>query len=907
MSPSNSSAQFPVAKGVLAVIDAFSLFFKAYYAIRGLTNEAGMPTNGLFGFVKMMQKLLSERKPDYVTVALDSPTPTFRAQIYPQYKANRPEPPADLLEQIPWLKRILEAWGLAAVQCDGFEADDVIGCLARRAERQGLEALIVSADKDLFQLVTERVRFLRFQADDMEVYGPREIHARLGVWPHQVPDYLALVGDSSDNIPGVPRIGPKTAVQLLGEFQDLDALFSGLDRIKNARQRALLEQGRDSARLSKRLATIEDNLPLPIDWNSLRWDGKMSTPELNALFRELGFKSLVVEPVQSPAKGPQAAKASYSTLRSEEELEGFAARARKAPILAVDTETTAVDPMRAELVGISLSVQPAEAVYVPIGHRFPGENKRQPSLEAVGRILGPVLADPGVPKTGQNIKYDLKALRRAGLTLQGIAFDTSLASYLLDPGEEHGLKSMSKRLLGVEQTPISQLIGAGKGQITMAEVPIDAAADYACQDADFTLRLTDRLGAELAEAGLDGLMRNLELPLIEILADMEMEGIRLDVGRLAGLARQMRERLGALTREIHEAAGHAFNINSSKQVATVLFEEIGLKPVKTGKTGYSTDLSVLEKLAGQHPLARLLVEYRAYEKLLSTYVEPLPAMVHPETGRLHCSFSQTITATGRLSCHDPNLQNIPVRTELGREIRRAFLPNRPGEVLLAADYSQIELRILAHLSGDKELVEAFRQNQDIHRLTAAKIFGCVPEMVTDEMRSQAKVVNFGILYGMSATRLADEFGISRPAAQRFIDEYFAAYPGVKAWTQAVIEEGREAGSVKTLSGRIRRVPDLRSRSSQARRAAERIAVNTPVQGAAADMIKMAMIGIHRRLRGSKLQARMLLQIHDELVFSTPADEAEQLAALAIEEMESALPLNVPVRVDVATGANWAEC
>ncbi|MCX7011630.1 MAG: DNA polymerase I, partial [Candidatus Sumerlaeota bacterium] len=684
-------------------------------------------------------------------------------------------------------------------------------------------------------------------------------------------------------------------------------------RVKNPRQRQLLEQGRDSARLSRELATIQRDLPLSVDWDRLRWAGQTITPALNALFRELGFKTLVVEETADASDlsdSPERLKeipARYSTIETEEALREFVERVSREAPLAVDTETDAIDPMRAGLVGISLSRQAGEAVYIPVGHHLPGETARQLDLTAVRRIVGPVLADPAVPKTGQNIKYDLKILRRHGMPIEGIAFDTSLADYLLDPGGEHGLKSMSKRHLGIDQTPIAQLIGSGKSQITMADVPVADATNYACQDADYTLRLTERLGKALEREGLVGLLRDMELPLIEILANMEMEGVRLDVGHLRRLAERMKDRLKNLTREIHEAAGHPFNINSTKQVAAVLFDELKLKPLKEGKTGYSTDLSVLEKLADLHPLPRLLVEYRLYDKLLGTYVEPLPSLVNPQTGRLHCSFSQIIAATGRLSCHDPNLQNIPVRSDLGREIRRAFVPNREGEALLAADYSQIELRVLAHLTRDEALLGAFRRNEDIHRLTASRIFGCPIEMITDDMRSQAKVVNFGIIYGMSASSLADQFRISRPGAQKFIDEYFAAYPRVKAWMDGVLDEARRTGLVKTLSGRLRKVADLNSRSVPARRAAERIAINTPVQGTAADLIKLAMIRIHKRLSGSSLRARMLLQIHDELIFTVPAAEADDLGALVKEEMEQALPLEAPVKVDVAVGANWAEC
>jgi len=875
-----------------------------------LSNAEGLPTNGLFGFVKMVQALLSERRPDYVAVAFDSPVPTFRAEIHPEYKANRPEPPEDLVEQIPWLKKTLGAWGLAAPQCDGYEADDIIGALASQGERAGLDVLIVSSDKDLFQLVTDNVKILRFMAKDMEVYGRDEIHAKLGVWPEQIADYLALVGDTSDNIPGVAKVGPKTAVDLLGQFGNLDSLLNNLNQVENERRRTLLEEGLDSARLSKRLTIIDpDIVPIEADWEALRWPGTMITPELNDLFKKFGFTSMVVEDPERETEDEEPGEqkeTSYSAILSEEELKAFAKKAAKAAMLAVDTETTGLNPMTCDLVGISMSVDPFEAVYVPVGHNLPGDSERQIDGDAVRKILDPLFADPAIPKTGQNIKYDLKVLQQAGFTLNGIVFDTLLASYLLEPGERHGLKSMSKRLLGVDQTPITELIGTGKKQITMAETLIDSAADYACQDADFTFRLTGMLQEGLDKEGMNSLMQDLELPLIEILAGMETEGVRLDSDMLKSLAGEMRKELDALSQKIFGVAGREFTINSPKQVAAVLFEEIGLEPTKSGKTGYSTDVSVLEKLASQHPLPGLLLEYRAIEKLLSTYVEPLPAMVNPKTGRLHCSFSQTIAATGRLACHDPNLQNIPVRTERGRQIRKAFLPNNEGEVLLAADYSQIELRVLAHLSEDEELVKAFTEDEDIHSLTATKIFNCVPEMLTKDMRAQAKVVNFGVLYGMSAFRLSNELRISRGAAQKFIDDYFAAYPKVRGWMNSILDQGRQSGMVKTMSGRRRPVPDLKARSGAARRAAERVAINTPAQGSAADMIKMAMIAVDRSLGESGLRGKMLLQVHDELIFTTPSGEAEDLKQLVAKEMEGAMELKVPVKVDVAIGAHWAE-
>ncbi len=911
----------PVAQQTVALVDAFSLFFKAFFAIRSLSNKDGLPTNAVYGFIRMLQKVLNERCPEYIAVALESPTVTFRSEIHEQYKANRPDPPGDLVQQIPWLEKVLHAWGLKAVQHESYEADDVIGTLARRAERDGLNVWIVSADKDLFQLVTDRIKFLRFENNnEIEVYGPAEVEAKMGVRPDQMVDYLALVGDSSDNIPGVPKIGPKTAVELLREFGTLENLLANAEQIKNARWRELLRAGEDSARLSRRLACICETIPMEMDWESMRWHRKMSTPAFVEVCRELGFRTLVEQAEQTPPEEPadmlsglMDAEANsqtpftpqathYTLICDQTSLDAFVNSAKKAELLAISVETA----KDGGLVGLSLSIEPSEAVYIPLGHRAMGDEARQLSAEAVRQTLGPLLADPALPKTGHNLKNVLKVLRANGLDLQGIAFDTAIAQYLLDADANQNLDEMSRRLLQYEQRSLSDLLGTGKGRLCFEDVAVDAACDYACQDSDVSLRLTHHLRCALEKAGVDSLMREIEIPLLSVLADMEQEGVRLDVPYLRELSHRMRAQLKETETKIFEVAGHPFNISSSRQVADVLFEEIKLKPQKSGKTGYSTDISVLETLADEHPLPNLLLQYRGYEKLLSTYVDTLPQMVNPRTGRLHCCFGQTVAATGRLSCSDPNLQNIPVRSEDGKAIRRAFLPNGEDELLLAADYNQIELRILAHLTQDEALSSAFQQDQDIHLSTASRIFRCEPSAVTSLMRSQAKVVNFGVLYGMTAMRLSNECKISRQAAQKFIDDYFAAYPKVRQWIEGVLQDGRDQGYVRTLAGRVRKVPGLKAPSAMARKAEERIAINTPVQGTAADMIKIAMVNIARRLKQSNLRARMILQIHDELIFTTPRNEAEALEALVTEEMENALPLSVPVRVNTCTGSNWAE-
>lgn len=907
--------------GTIALIDAFSLFFKAFFAIRGLSNAQGLPTNAVYGFIRMLQKLLKDYHPEYIAIALESPTVTFRTELHEDYKANRPEPPSDLVQQIPWLKKACNAWGLSTIEYNGYEADDVIGTMARIAEAKGLNVWIVSADKDLFQLVTEQTKFLRFEGNEIEIYDPAKVSEKMGVLPSQIVDYLALVGDSSDNIPGVPKIGPKSAVELLREFGSLDTLLENPEAIKNARWRDLIKSGADSARLSRRLACICETIPLEVDWNSLKWHGKMSTPAFTEVCRELGFKTLVqqgeLEARQEaaaldffatdeafvPAK-PTATR--YSLIQDESQLQSLVGRIKSASMLAIDTETVSSNFFLGDLVGLSLSIEPGEAFYVPVGHRMLGDSGRQLAIETVRKHLGAVLKDPAIPKAGHNLKDDLKILQACGLPVAGIAFDTAIAQYLLDADSEISMEKMAKRILAMEQRPIAELIGTGKAQLAFSDVAMESACDYACQDADIALRLAEHLSRDLDKAELSQVMRDIELPLVHVLADMEMEGVRLDVEYLRDLSNRTKAKLHDLREQIFSISGKPFNINSTKQVADLLFNELGLKPTKSGKAGFSTDVTVLESLADKHPLPKLLMEYRGYDKLLTTYIDPLPEMVNPQTGRLHCLFSQTIAATGRLSCSAPNLQNIPVRTEEGKAIRKAFLPNREGEVLLAADYSQIELRVLAHLSQDEGLISAFQRDIDIHLDTASRIFRVEPSSVTSLMRSQAKVVNFGVLYGMSAMRLSNEFKISRQAAQKFIDDYFAAYPKVGEWIEMIVQSGRRDGFVRTLSGRKRLLPGLNASSAAVRRAAERITVNTPVQGSAADMIKLAMIRIAERLKKSSLGGRMLLQIHDELIFTTPQGEVDELQELVRHEMENALPLDVPVKVNVCVGANWAE-
>jgi DNA polymerase-1 len=939
------SAQSPT----LLLVDGLSLVFQAFYAIRGLTNAQGVPTGAVLGFTRAVQKMLSTFEPSHAVVAFDSPGPSFRKAIYDAYKANREEAPEDFHQQLPYVFRILDAMQIPRIAKGGFEADDLIGTLARRADAEGLRVLIATADKDLFQLVNDHVSVLRTRKDDMQVYGPAEVRERMGVPPEKIVSYLALVGDTSDNIPGIPKVGPKTATALLQEFATLDEILNNLDRVANARQRALIEENAELGRLSARLATIDCAVDIETDWESFRLTWKPDAPELVALYRELGFTSLLRELKAAPAttpsglsadpdaasveagfgvfagapeQEPQPKKAAvepdgavqYRAVLTEGDLCQVADEIRRVRRVALDTETTSVDAMTADLVGISLSVVAREAWYIPVGHRIAGDAGRQLSLETVREALGPVLADPAIAKLAHNAKYDLRILARHSLPVQGLTCDTMLASYVLNPERRHGLKALALELLGGEMQEIDSLIGRGKNAGTMDLVEIDRVVPYACADADLTLRLAELLEPQLAaDPELDRLFREIEMPLVEVLDDMEAEGVTVDTTALAALSRDLHKQAEEVARSIYDLAGHPFSINSPKQVADVLFGEIGLQPQgKTasgaaGKNQYSTKSEVLEELSLLHPLPKRLLEYRHLDKLLSTYVDALPQMVNPRTGRVHTSFNQFIAATGRLSSSSPNLQNIPARGPLAKTIRRAFVPNGPNQVLLAADYSQIELRVMAHLSQDPGLIRAFVEGTDIHMQTATRIFDTVPELVTSDMRSQAKVVNFGVLYGMSAHRLSRELTISRPQAQKFIDEYFEAYPGVRTWSESLIEEAKRTGYVKTLSGRRRNVPNLNVRNKNEQANAIRMAVNTPVQGTAADLIKIAMIRLYREMRRLGVRAKMVLQVHDELVFSLPREEVDAFEPVVRRIMENALPLQVPLVVDVQVGKDWSEC
>ncbi|MFW6303727.1 MAG: DNA polymerase I, partial [Candidatus Sumerlaeota bacterium] len=839
----------------LLLIDAMSLVFQSFYAIRGLKNAQGMPTGAIYGFVRQLRNIIETYEPAHVIAVFDSKGPSFRKEIYEDYKSNREEPPEEFHQQLPYVFKALDAMGVPRCEKSGYEADDLIGAFSMKAKDRDWHTLIASADKDLMQLVNEAVHIVRYRKDDMKVYDADAVSERMGVRPEQVVDYLALVGDSSDNIPGVPGIGPKTASKLLDQYGSLDGIYDHLEDITARKQKSNLSDNKQQAYLSRKLARIVTDMEIDMELEETGCEPQLDAPDLLELYRELGFTSLLKEQRQESGEeddeegdcNPFARneiELDYQVVMTPEALAEVAEACKQTGAFAVDTETTGINTMRAGLVGISISTEPGKGWYIPIGHVGLEDAGRQLALQTIRDVLAPLFADAAVAKIAQNAKYDMRILERHGLPLAGVQFDTMLASYVLNPEGQHGLKAMALGHLGVEMTEITELIGKGRNAVTMADVEVERAAPYAIADADMTLRLKMLLERSLEKnPTLMRVFKDIEMPLVRVLDAMEAEGVTLDKTVLADFSKELHARLDAEAKKIYEIAGKSFSIKSPRQVADVLFTDIGLKPRGRTKTGQSTRSEVLEELAREHPLPAHILEFRKIDKLLSTYVDALPGMVNPETGRIHTSYNQFIAATGRLSSSAPNLQNIPKRGDLAKFVRRAFRPNSENHVFLAADYSQIELRVLAHMTGDKGLQEAFREDRDIHMQTACKVFGMPEEMVTDDMRSKAKVINFGIMYGMSAHRLARELDISRSQAQNFIDEYFAAYPGVASWKETLLEKARETGYVETLSGRRRKVTNLTVRNGNVRANAERMAVNTPIQGTSADMIKIAMVRI----------------------------------------------------------------
>ena len=881
------------------LVDASAFIHRSYHAIRHLSTKDGRPTNAVYGFLATLNKLLKDKKPEYLVVAYDAKGPGFRHEMFPEYKANRPPMPEDLIAQQEPIRKLVEALGLPSVEINGLEADDLIATLCRKALDNGYEVVIVSADKDFYQLLSDKVAMYDPNPKRESAMDVAALKEKLGLTPEEFLEAQGLMGDSTDNIPGVPGVGEKTAAKLIADYHNLETLYDRIDEIKQDKLKTKLIENKQSAFLSRDLARLKTDADLDLQPDGLTIK-EPAVETLRELYRDLEFNRFLadLEPSTSISYDD------YHLVADAESLAGLVKELADAKVLSVDLETTSLDPMLAEIVGMSLCAKPGRSFYVPVGHETLGAQLLP--WDQVKESLKNILEDPNLPKVGQNVKYDYVILRRHGVELGPIHDDPMVASYLIDPGAGgHGLDNLSRTLLGHDPITYEQVTGGKKG--LFQDISPEAARDYACEDADLALRLAEVLREKIESEGLVRLYEDLELPLIQVLAEMEMNGVGLDTDLLNDLSKEFSAQMDRIEKDIYGIAGREFNINSPKQLGEILFEELKLTPQKKTrkKSGYSTDVEVLTELALVHELPAEVLAYRSLSKLKSTYVDALITLINPHTGRVHTSFNQAVTATGRLSSSDPNLQNIPVRTDEGRRIRQAFIPG-PGSVILSADYSQIELRILAHYSGDANLQEAFINGDDIHTRTAAEVFGLMPAMVDSNMRREAKAINFGIVYGLGPFGLAKQLGIEQKQAKAYIDQYFNRYSGVKDFIDATLEEARKTGLVTTMLGRHRRLPELNSKNYQIRSMAERMAVNTPIQGSAADVIKLAMLAVHSRLIKEKLTSKMILQVHDELVFEVPEYELDTMHALVKEEMEGVMSLAVPLTVDVSHGSNWAE-
>lgn len=894
----------PSARPVLFLIDGNNQMYRAYHAIRGLTGPDGRSTNAVYGFVTMLRKLIADQQPELMACAFDLAGPTFRSTLAADYKANRPSMPDDLAEQIAWVHEACAAMGVPVLACKGFEADDVIGTVTERALGEGYQVVVVTGDKDLFQLVRDGVRVFN-PRDEGFWYDAAGVKEKFGVEPGQVVDMLALTGDTVDNISGVPGIGEKGARDLIATWGTLDALLEHAAEVPQKKYReALLAHG-DLARSSRELARLRTDAPITFDIEAFRYRG----PDRQAcftLFSTLGFRTLLNEFAPTAASVVR----DYRLVDTLEALRELADELKGAGRFALRLLTTSEAAVRADMVGLAISTAPRQARYVPLGHRALESGPQIPAATALG-VLSPILEDAAIEKVGHDLKLETVLLSRAGITLRGLRFDTMLASYLLDATRsEHPIESNALEHLGYKALNEEDLCGRGVKARGLADFPPDALLDFAGERVDLALQLSTTLAPVLEREGLLEVYEELELPLIPVLADLERAGVRLDGGVLSRLSGRVEAELNALSGAIFEAAGGPFNINSPKQLSEVLFDRLKLPAGRrTGKTRVaSTAVEVLEELALAHDVPRLVLEWRSLQKLKGTYIDALPALVNPETGRVHTCFNQAVAATGRLSSSEPNLQNIPIRSELGREIRGAFVA-APGAVLISADYSQIELRVLAHLSGDEALIQAFRHGEDIHDRTALKVFGPNSGLDPHELRRRAKIINYALLYGKTAFTLARDIGVSQQEAQAFIDAYFGGFPGVRQFIDRLLAEARTSGSVRTVAGRRRLVPELTSANGQVRSAAERVAVNLPIQGTAADILKRAMVDIHRVLESRRQQGggtRMILTVHDELLFETPVEEQEEAVRIVRDGMEGAVRLAVPLTVDVGVGSNWKE-
>ncbi len=942
----------------LFLLDGMALAYRAYFSMirTPLINSKGVNTSAIFGFVNTLNKLIDDEKPDYIAVAFDTSEPTFRHEQFADYKATREAMPDDLRPQIDKIKEVISAYNIPMIEQHGFEADDIIGTLVKRAEKEGAISFMVTSDKDYMQLVNKNIKLYKparsvmgQKVSDVEIIGPEGVKEKFGVGPDCVIDILGLMGDKVDNIPGVKGIGEKTASALIQEYGSIENLYNNIDKITKPKLKENLVTHKEDALLSKKLATIHCDMPLKIDFHTLTYSEK-NVSLLEKLFTEFEFKSLLKKLLGSTEQSvsiqavsveetPQAEQApaftspiqdintyphKYYTIRTDAEFKRLCKKLKSTDEFAFDTETTSENPMNAKLVGLSFCYDEGEAFYAPLMFAEQGDSdlfgkpvtqkgkadEKLPELttEVVLKELKTVLEDKKTRKVGQNIKYDMLVMKNHGIELKTVGFDTMIAAYVLKPESSYKMDSLSELYLNYKCVPITDLIGAGKSntQITMDAVPYQAASDYAAEDADVTLRLYHRLEYELKKISLDTLCSEIEFPLIEVLADMEFTGVRVDTQILGDINEDLKKAEKRLEAEIYKLAEVKFNINSTKQLADVLFNKLQLAAKRKIKTGFSTDTKVLEELRNEHPIALKLLDYRTVTKLRSTYTEGLLDIINPRTGKIHTSYNQTVAATGRLSSANPNLQNIPIRTEVGRSLRKAFVPEKKGNIILSADYSQIELRIMAHLSGDENMIKAFEKKHDIHTETAAKVFKVKQDKVDPNMRRKAKEVNFGLIYGIQAFGLASRLNIDQREARDIIQSYFANFPTINAWLEKTKDFARRKGYTETLAGRRRYLPNINNSNSVVRQRDERIAINMPVQGTAADMIKIAMINIYNEFNKKKLKSKMILQVHDELVFDCEKNELETVKKIVQNKMKNALKLNVPIEVEMGEGINWYE-
>ncbi len=917
-----------MSKPKLFLLDAYALIYRSYFAFikNPRINSKGMNTSASFGFMNILLELLKKEEPDHVAVVFDVSAPTFRHEMYKEYKATREEMPEDIRINIPYIRNLIEAMNIPLIEQKGYEADDVIGTLAKRLEKNGVEVFMMTPDKDYGQLVSENIKMYKPKrfGQGIDVLGVDEIKEKYAIEePEQLIDILALWGDSSDNVPGAPGIGEKTAKKLVGKYGSVEGIYENIDDLKGKQKEKLIEN-KGQVELSKKLVTINIDVPIEQDYSDL--ERKEPNEEaLEELLNELEFRNVKkrIFPDKAEAASTQGTlfgsaeieeepednfdsfdkvDVDYKLLITKDECEKFAEELKKQKAFAFDTETTSANPLQAELVGMSFSWQKRKAYYVSV-------KNNELDINEILALFKPILEDKSRQITAQNVKYDMLVMRRYNVDIRSNLFDTMLAHYLIQPELAHNIDAMAKSYLNYRKISTEEIIGKkGKNQISMGQLNPEKVKDYACEDADITWQLKPLLEEKLQKFDLEKLFTDVEMPLCVVLADMEYYGVTIDSKALNEIAEELRNELIKLEKDIHKMAGVEFNIASPKQLGEVLFEKLKVtdKPKRTKTKQYATGEDVLEKLADKHEIIPAILEFRGLNKLLNTYVEALPKLVNNKTGRIHTSYNQAVTSTGRLSSTNPNLQNIPIRDEKGKIIRKAFIPGDNDHVLLAADYSQIELRIMAHLSQDKAMLDAFENDEDIHQMTASKLFGVKPEDVTREQRGQAKGVNFGIIYGISAYGLSQNTGISNKEAKKLIDSYFETYPKVKSFMDESIARARENGYAETIMGRKRFLPDINSANRTVKGAAERNAINAPIQGSSADMIKVAMVKIHEKLREENLKSRMIMQVHDEVIVDTHKNEVEKVKEIVLESMKSAISLKVKMKVDLNTGQDWLE-